>query len=306
MNHVFCAMISLGVVLYLTGSAKADVIFDFKSIDVPGSNFTQAFKINDFGQIVGDYRVPPNSVDHGYLLSGNTYFKLDVDSANGINNSGQIVGETGNDGFLLSGGNYTTLDVPGSTFTQPVGINDAGQIVGVYGAGSNHGFLLSGGAYSTLDVPGATYTQPNDINDSGQIVGYYVSSGLFHGFVLNAAGYSTLDFPGSTFTRAYGINDAGLMVGDYEDVNGSRHGFLLSGGNYTTVEFPGANFTIASGINNAGQIVGEYASGTTGGFLAVPVPEPHVFTSFMIGSLTLVAFACQRQYRASRRDSQTY
>jgi uncharacterized membrane protein len=319
MNHVFSVLISLSFVLYFTGPARADAILDFKSIDVPGSNFTTAFKINDSGQIVGDYQVPPQSdVDHGYLLSGNNYFKLDVDQASGINDSGQIVGQTGNHGFLLSGATYSTFDVPGSTFTQPLGINDGGQIVGGYSSSNetssnpNHGFLVSGGEYSTIDFPGSTDTQANDISDSGLIVGSYIMSGVSHGFVLNAGSYTTLDFPGSTATRAYGINDAGLIVGDYEDgvIVGDdgeccpRHGFLLSGSNYTKVDFPGSSVTIATGINNAGEIVGSYGGtnaggATTQGFLAVPqpVPEPPAFTLCMIGSLALLAFTVQREYR---------
>jgi hypothetical protein len=51
---------------------------------------------------------------------------------------------TTNHGFVLDQGNYTTLDVPGSTFTWANGINDSGQIVGSYeDAGGTHGFLAT-------------------------------------------------------------------------------------------------------------------------------------------------------------------
>ena len=48
-------------------------------------------------------------------------------------------------GFLLRDGSYTTIDVPGSTYTEIAGINDADQIVGVYrdAMGNNHPFLAS-------------------------------------------------------------------------------------------------------------------------------------------------------------------
>jgi uncharacterized membrane protein len=47
-------------------------------------------------------------------------------------------------GFLFNNGNYTTLDVPGSSLTATNGINDAGQIVGVYADASGlHGFLAT-------------------------------------------------------------------------------------------------------------------------------------------------------------------
>src|SRR5262249_13340269 len=48
-------------------------------------------------------------------------------------------------GFLLSEGRYTTIDVPGSTLTELLGINDAGQIVGQYyeSSGNAHAFLAT-------------------------------------------------------------------------------------------------------------------------------------------------------------------
>jgi hypothetical protein len=50
-------------------------------------------------------------------------------------------------GFLLDHGVYTTLDVPGSYETYAAhGINDSGQIVGLYlgfGGSGRHGFLAT-------------------------------------------------------------------------------------------------------------------------------------------------------------------
>jgi len=44
---------------------------------------------------------------------------------------------------------YTTLCVPGSNFTQALGINASGQIVGCYfdAVRTLHGFLLHNGSY---------------------------------------------------------------------------------------------------------------------------------------------------------------
>jgi uncharacterized membrane protein len=95
---------------------------------------------------------------------------------------------------LLNQGSYTTLDVPGATFTVARGINDSGQIVGVYG------------------------DDPADI--------YYDDAGPgYHGFLPDNGNYTTLDVPGSAGTRAYGINASGQIVGAYLD-GGGRHGFL--------------------------------------------------------------------------------
>ena len=74
------------------------------------------------------------------------------------------------------GGNgvYTTIDVTGGTNTDPVGINNLGQIVGSYqDATGTHGFLFSNGIYTTIDGPLGNYTELHGINDYGQIVGFY-------------------------------------------------------------------------------------------------------------------------------------
>src|SRR5262245_60090930 len=72
---------------------------------------------------------------------------------------------------------YATLDDPSSSTgaTVPLGINDAGQIVG--GSG-NHGFLLSGGTYTALNDPLGFDTTALGINASGQIVGSYQADGI--------------------------------------------------------------------------------------------------------------------------------
>src|SRR5262245_11772679 len=118
--------------------------------------------------------------------------------------------------------NYTTLDDPlshpfplGTLFTQPFGINDAGQIVGVYRAANVfHGFLLSGGTYTTVDDPSASGTGlgtfAQGINDAGQIVGHYDDGRTERGFLLSGGTYSTIDHTGFVFgTQLFAINALG-------------------------------------------------------------------------------------------------
>lgn len=161
---------------------------------------------------------------------------------------------------------YTTLNFPGATHhTGLGGINDSGEVVGVYSgdSGPTHGFLLSGGNYTTFDVPGARNTIGQGINNSGQVVGTYEDDVFIHGFLLDGGTSTTLDRPGALQNWPQAINQAGQIVGyyivDFEDVEAGRaHGFLLSGGAYTTVDVPGSVFTVASGINDSGQVVGYY------------------------------------------------
>src|SRR5437868_1249610 len=67
------------------------------TLDDPSADrSTQAFGINDAGQIVGEYLGADGS-GHGFLLSGGTFFTIDdplgVTGATSVNHMGQIVGD---------------------------------------------------------------------------------------------------------------------------------------------------------------------------------------------------------------------
>ena len=77
---------------------------------------------------------------------------------------------------------FTILDVPGASLTEAIGINNAGQVVGVLGDSSGqHGFINTGGTFTTLDVPGAGLTDANGINNAGQVVGFFSDRSSQHG-----------------------------------------------------------------------------------------------------------------------------
>lgn len=98
--------------------------------------------------------------------------------------------------FLDSGGTFTTISVPGAYSTDAAcGINDSGDIVGVYisptlnplyGYPAN-GFSDVGGTFTTINVPGAGDTVAEGINNSGVIVGYYQQTSSYPS--LGTAGF---------------------------------------------------------------------------------------------------------------------
>lgn len=79
----------------------------------------------------------------------------------------------------------------GSTFTQALGVNNLGQVVGVYNdsAGKMHGFLVSNllkqAQWQSIDDPnGVGTTTINGLNNNGDLVGFYVdSAGNTDGFL---------------------------------------------------------------------------------------------------------------------------
>jgi probable HAF family extracellular repeat protein len=211
-------------------------------IDLPGAAGTQVDKINDRGQIIGNYsRVAP-------FLPGE-----------------------GSRGFVLHRGKLTRIDVPGARLTAPHGINDRGHVVGQYNfaEGADHGFLWKRGRITTLDVPGASSTVPLGINDRGDVVGTYADSGgTLHGFLLRDGAYTTFDAPVGRFTFPFDINDRGqIVVSSVTPAAGGQldgaRGFVLRdglNGPFTEIAFPGAPPTLATGIDDRGRIVGLYAN----------------------------------------------
>ena len=132
---------------------------------LPGAASSVAYAINNSGQIVGGSGtivgapLPGGFVlGHAFLYEGNgpmqdlgTLPGQSHSTAFGINNSGVIVGTSGNDAFVRSGNvpmqdlNALVSPSSGWTLTQANAINDRGQIVG-YGtnsAGQTHAFLLT-------------------------------------------------------------------------------------------------------------------------------------------------------------------
>jgi uncharacterized membrane protein len=162
-------------------------------------------------------------------------------------------------------------------FTNPLGINERGEIVGRFCTqvpcrpeGPNvHGFFLSEGEFTTIDVPGAMGTNAWKINQRGDVVGgYSAADGSRHVFLLDmrSGHITTVDIPGrpNVAMENGAINALGDIVGFYCDSapclgpSLDAHGFAMLGGQVTALDVPGAIATNAFGINERGDIVGVY------------------------------------------------
>ena len=128
----------------------------FSNLQYPGSRDTTPFGINSKGDIVGNWDSDQSATGHGFLFSGGQMISFDVPNAmpngtaaNGINDSGQIVGTyVGQDGkfhgFIQEGSTFSTIDCPGAVSTIAWGINADGQIAGNCDiANARYGFVAS-------------------------------------------------------------------------------------------------------------------------------------------------------------------
>ena len=176
---------------------------------------------------------------------------------------------------------FTPIDQSSAGQTLPLGINDAGQIVGTL---DSDGFILSNGQYTTISDPkNQEGTGANGINSSGEIVGYYDTDNGESPFMFENGVYTTLETSSqASDIVANGINDSGQVVGDTYDGD-DFHGFLISGGNTQSIDDPEAQAngdTTATGINDSSQIVGYYGdnNGTLHGFLLTPAFSRQLIT----------------------------
>lgn len=229
---------------------------------VPGSKTTIARGINNQNDAVGSYTFSdPNGGANAPTFT--TGFVFD-DPTGGVLPTSSPGG-----GFQPIEVQFDNPDNPGQPFradsTNPLGINDAGDIVGSFGLGGNtFGFLFRGGDYINIAVPGASGgTFVSDINNNGDIVGYFSNGTTFRAFkvsgadllldngAFNTQAVETFDVKAGDFTApltlATGISDGGLIVGSFLDGNGVEHGYVAS-----PVPLPAALGLLVSGLVGLG------------------------------------------------------
>src|SRR5437867_3035840 len=160
-------------VVVLASTSYAQTI---TTIDQPNSTFTIATAINPVGQIAGYYDTLFFTT-HSFLRQPDgtiTLFFVNSDST-----ASTALGSA-----------------PLSFFTgdgdAPVGINQAGQIAGVWGNARYRSFLRQrDGTVTTFGVipeMGIESTQAQAINSTGQITGSYYDGSVSHGFLRQPGG----------------------------------------------------------------------------------------------------------------------
>ena len=190
-------------------------------------------------------------------------------AANGINNSGEVVGvasTTGNaaqHAFYYSGGTMQDLGTLGGSSSYAYGINNGGLVVGYsYTASGYHAFLYSLFFHAMQDLGtfGGNYSYAQGINNSGQVVGNANTTGntATHAFLYSGSGpMQDLGTLGGRLSYAYGINNGGQVVGQSDTTgNAATHAFLYSSGTMQDLGTLGGSFSSAQSINNSGQVAG--------------------------------------------------
>jgi hypothetical protein len=294
MRVVRSSIWSMALFIALTSVSHAE--YRYRQFDVP---FTGAFATNitgldSQGTLVGLYQDAQGRV-HGFLLRPRqTIAPLFNLTPLGLTDSGFIVGNyvTPNRellGFVAQDGTFFSLRVPPpnpwedpfTLYTEAMGVNEAGIVVGDYRSGIDReffgGFLYdpATGRYTTVAFPGAHTTALLGINNLGQAVGfYYVGNFVPHGLYFDGETLSALTIPGIDEPQPVGITDDGTIVG-----NGETTAWVFKDGVVEEIAYPGASFTDVTGIRNDGVVYGFFVTDVTDastmhGFLAWPDGKP--------------------------------
>jgi probable HAF family extracellular repeat protein len=225
----------------------ADKQGDFvKAIDFPGAAQTEAFGINEKGDIVGSY-ADDSGTFHGFLLQDGSFATIDFPGAvltfpDDINNQGEIAGAYQDalfafHGFVLDKDGFRTVDDPAQgslPSTQLFSINNKGDILGDFAAdefGIFHGaFLLTHGTFIPFTVPGATQgIFALGLNDNNDVAGSFLGDDFVqHGFIADQGTVISFDFPGSLATAPFQINSSRHTIGIYADRAVNTHSFLVT------------------------------------------------------------------------------
>lgn len=267
------------LVTALQANAIAAPLYQLTNLGtLPGGNGSQAYAVNDNGQVVGmsDVGVQnvPNGYDHAFRYASATMSDLETlggsfSQAQGVNNSGVIVGYSttsagSTDAFVYSGGTMTDLGVGAAN-----AVNSAGQIVGYVGpSNQTQAFLYNNGSTTVLpSLPGGMDSGAYAINATGEIVGYSAIAGNsnYHAVLyVNGTPNDLGTLPGDANSFAYGINDSGEVVGFSQNDSGVYQAFVYSNGIMDGLGSLGLGCSQAYGINDSGWIVGR--AGIANGF----------------------------------------
>jgi probable HAF family extracellular repeat protein len=243
-------------------------LYSIIDIGTLGGSESQAWAINNLGQVVGWSYINGDLSHHAFLWNSTSGIQdlnplgSDNSAANDINDFGQIViGTQGDHGraFLWNKGTLTDLSTLGGSRSFPYGINNSSQIIGystTNGDTEEHAFLWENGAMIDLGTfPGNVQSIALDINKFGQVAGEgrIVPNGAIHAFLWNKTdGMQNLGtINGFSTSRAFGINDRGQVVGYFMYGKLQSHFFLWENGVMRDL-----GLGEAYSINNIGQVVG--------------------------------------------------
>ncbi|MCC6368634.1 MAG: hypothetical protein IT165_34350 [Bryobacterales bacterium] len=187
--------------------------------------------------------------------------------ANGMNESGDIVGEYRDAGnvarpFVIIQETFQTLSDEDGRTPVPADINQQRVITGAARKQGQYdiGFIRKYGNYAYFQCDPDGHTNPWGINHNGDVAGICGTYTNLRGFVYHNGAFLFVTYPGAARTRVWDINTNGDLVGDaiFEDPQGRTwaKAFLWRNGVFHDLSFPGVRQSLARSINDQGDVLG--------------------------------------------------
>jgi len=270
---------ALGILLCIAQAPAAAAPYTFQLLPSPewqGTVGSAATSINDKGDVAGTLQ---NSAGLNFntgvvwKADGTAFASMGLRGANGINNSGTVVGDTlwmpgtgaGRPAIYTPSTGNTLLDFSGIN-GRANAVNDKGQITGFDVDASSrapHAVRWDNGVKTDLGTLGGSSSLGYAINADGIVVGNARISGccVNHAVMWLADG-SVVDLglliPSSSDSTAYGMNDRGDAVGTAaNEWGGNTQAVVWRQGKGSILAPLVANaVSVAYDVNNKGQIVG--------------------------------------------------
>jgi probable HAF family extracellular repeat protein len=282
-SKLLISFLTWGIIMSLTGSLQAATRYRYYTTGQ--GDGSMALAVNDSNQAVVNFNdhaylwtLKGGLHDLGHLGGGRSY-------AYGINNLGQIVGEsfineTTSHAFLWQSGQMQNLGtLNGGVRSIATSINNLGQVVG--------GTLFSDDTFAAFTCTASGGLLP--LNLDGGLAFRIIDDGRMVGQKNNLPWLWTAPGPGQglgmltgyTYGEATGINQTGQVVGlvqqDPYSFPPCRAFSWTEGGGIQDLGTPGGQDSSAMAINNSGYIVGwaDYTpEGFTAGCLWTPSGSP--------------------------------
>ena len=230
--------------------AHAEVRFTVTNLGTLGGPISNAYGINDAGQVVGDSYLTDSVRFRGVLwnASGMPTALAEVGGLNhqatGINASGSVVGYTTDSGgfnapIVWCNGGFVQPDAPTTAnYTRATGINSAGRIVKRFAGGTSGAmtWVSQSAGYKTLADLGGGSGAPRAVNSAGLVVGRSYDARLvqpaavWEGGVVRGLGA----LGGFSNAEALAVNDLGQSVGWSPDGGPFQRSFYCGSGSMVT------------------------------------------------------------------------
>jgi probable HAF family extracellular repeat protein len=232
--------------------ARGDAMYNITALTTPQApiNLTSGVApgLNNLGQVVGYMPPAPNwQQGYGFVYNG---------------------APGGNGSVTPLGGSTSPVDYPAIRNSQPLYINDSGQIIGNNTTPASAGsyYLYSNGQETALPYAPAMF------NNAGQVIsGSFTvdSNGNVSPILYNLTTGTQInvpEMPGATQTWAVASNGSGQVAGNtqYPTIQGG--GFFYSNGTITSLGTLGGTSTTVIAMNSSGQVTG--TSSLTGDLIA--------------------------------------